>query len=44
MHLVQPLATGRLAQVPDDVFAHLHRLVGVDLGGDLALLVAGYRG
>ena len=44
MALLQPLATGRLHHVLDDVLDHLHRVVGADLGDDLALLVAEYQG
>jgi serine phosphatase RsbU (regulator of sigma subunit)/uncharacterized protein YigA (DUF484 family) len=44
MELVRPLATGRLEQVLDDILEHLHRQVGPELGDDLALLVAEYRG
>lgn len=44
MELVRPLTTGLLDQVLDDILEHLHNLVGTDLGDDLALLVAEYKG
>ncbi len=44
VRLVQPLASGALDTVLDDVLAQLHALVGHDLDDDLALLVAEYLG
>jgi serine phosphatase RsbU (regulator of sigma subunit) len=42
--LVEPLRTGNLGDVLDAVLAALHDAVGPELGDDLALLVAEYRG
>jgi serine phosphatase RsbU (regulator of sigma subunit) len=44
MRLVEPIVAGELETVLDDVLEHLHQQVGHDLGDDLALLVAEYRG
>jgi serine phosphatase RsbU (regulator of sigma subunit) len=42
--LIEPLRTGALGDVLDAVIAALHDAVGPELGDDLALLVAEYRG
>jgi GAF domain-containing protein/anti-sigma regulatory factor (Ser/Thr protein kinase) len=44
MPLVGPLRTGDLGDVLDAVLGALHDAVGAELGDDLALLVAEYRG
>jgi serine phosphatase RsbU (regulator of sigma subunit) len=44
MPLIEPLRTGELGDVLDSVLTALHRAVGAELGDDLALLVAEYRG
>jgi serine phosphatase RsbU (regulator of sigma subunit)/anti-sigma regulatory factor (Ser/Thr protein kinase)/uncharacterized protein YigA (DUF484 family) len=44
MPLVGPLRTSELGDVLDSVLDALHQAVGAELGDDLALLVAEYRG
>ena len=44
MQLLEPLTSGRLDEVLDDVLARLHDHAGPELGDDLALLVAEHLG